>query len=93
MIASSSGITGISSAVAGLVLPDAHEAVAHMLAADAHHVGSPLPGEQQQGESQAGARADRVMLLELRNLRIRPAMETIGFHADGAHVAGRIVGP
>src|SRR5262245_11366677 len=62
-----------------------------MLASHPHHIGAPLPSVEQECECQPRARSDRVTLLELGNLGIAPAMETLRLYADRAHVPGRIV--
>jgi hypothetical protein len=48
-----------------------------MLAAHADHITAPLAGVQQQLESQARPRADRMMLAEACNLSLAPRQEAI----------------
>jgi len=57
---------------AGLFLPDLQHAVADVLAAEMHNVGTPLAGIDQQAERQPCGRAYRVPRLELRNLGFGP---------------------
>lgn len=56
---------------ARLLLSNVDEPVVNVLTAHAGHIADRLPGIEQQSERQARLRADRVLVLEARNIPLR----------------------
>ena len=77
---------------AGLLLFDVESSAADVLRPHTDHVASTLPGIEQKGQRQPGARAYGMAALELGNFVVRPTMVAPGPDAYGPYLAGRIVG-
>src|SRR5262249_15260692 len=77
--------------LAGLLLfHHMQPAVLEVLAAHANHIGTALPGVEQQCEREARLRADRMMRLELLDLIFRPRVESVALDKCELDVCGRV---
>lgn len=69
---------------ARLLLSNVDEPVVNVLTAHAGHIANSLPGIEQQSERQARLRADRVLVLEARNIRFAPSLPSLFAQPWGA---------
>src|SRR5262245_52429302 len=76
----------------GLFLLDRENAIADVLRSHPNDVTTALPGIEQERQRQTRARSYGIMLLELTDLIIRPAMMTRRLDPDGPYIARRVVG-
>src|SRR5262249_30127632 len=77
----------------GLTLAHGYQAVADMLAAHPHPVGTPLRRVQQQGKRESRPATYRVLSLERRDVVLSPGVEAAGSELGTAHARCRVIDP
>ena len=77
---------------ARLLLSNVDEPVVNVLTAHAGHIADSLPGIEQQSERQARLRADRVLVLEARNIRFAPSLPSLFAQPGALDANSRVIG-